>query len=372
MRMFTKNVNIGKIVNMAFSEPAEWIVRYFKQLVPVATTILTGAEDLAISMDNGLEHRFAIKRYSSLSQERARDLIVNWQAPSPRTQLLVAVTELAPRTRDLLREHRVSWIERDTGICHIVAPGLFIDTQLQERTSVPKAGSPTRLRDRTGLIAEALLTSPHLQPIRLASITKSAGVSSALVSRVFRRLTKSQVLEEHGNGPNRSWSLIDFGGLLELWSKEEREPDSVSDLYVWSRSANALYEKLSELNELGSQWAMAGTSAAYLYAPILTAAPNPIVRLDAAVPVQEVAKLLGGEVVKSGANLQIWQSKGNLALQKVHAWIPEKDTIGYPRTGGPLQIISRPRSYIESINAAGRAPEVAQALREKMMRERNA
>jgi len=112
MGMFTKTVNIGRIVNMAFSEPAEWIVRYFKQFVPVTTAILTGAENLAISMDNGLEHRFAIKRYSSLSQERARDLIVNWQAPSPRTQLLVAVTELAPRTRDLLREHRYESLSR--------------------------------------------------------------------------------------------------------------------------------------------------------------------------------------------------------------------------------------------------------------------
>ncbi len=352
---------------MASPETIEWVLRYLRQLGPVTVTLLNEAEDLAITVDNGRQSRFSVKSYLSLSQERAHALLSTLQKHSPKQRLLLAVRELAPHTREILRAHRVSWIERDTGVCHIIAPGLFIDTQFQDSPSLPKAGIPTRLRDRTGLIAETLLISPLVQPIRVASTSKAAGVSSALVSRVFQRLTDLHLLDEKGSGPNRSWSLVDFGGLLELWSKEERNPDRTTNLYVWSRSTSALYDQLPKINELRSQWAVAGTSAAYLYAPILTAPPNPIVRLDAAVPVQEVAKLLGGEIVDSGSNLQIWQNKGNLALHRVQACLSEKGSIGDPRNGGLLQTVSRPRAYIESINAAGRSPEVAQALREKMM-----
>ncbi|SNT13435.1 hypothetical protein SAMN05421770_104318 [Granulicella rosea] len=206
--------------------------------------------------------------------------------------------------------------------------------------------------------------------IRLSAISKNANVSAALVSRVFQRLTALGLLQEHGAGPRRFWSLTDFGGLLELWSKEEREPETVTSLYVWSRSVNALYEKLPKIHDLRARWAVAGTAAAYLYAPVLTAAPSPIVYLDAAVPAQDLAKVLGGEVVDKGGNIQVWQSKGNPALYRIQAYEPAAGAIVTVGAGrGSLELVSKPRAYIETIRAAGRSPEVANALREQMLRD---
>ena len=353
----------------------DWILRYLRQLAPVTVTTTTGDEgyDLAISVEDGRKHRFDVKSVLSLSYERARGLVDMWRSRSSRIRLLFAVPELAPRTREFLREKRISWIERDTGVCHIVAPGLYIDTQVDGTAAHSASPSPTRLRERTGLVAEALLQASPRHTIRLSSISEKAHVSAALVSRVFQRLTELGLLEEHGAGPNRFWSLADFGGLLELWSKEERRPETVTDIYAWSRSTNALYEKLPEIHKLRIQWALAGIAAAYLYAPILTAPPSPIVYIDAAIPVQDLAKVLGGEIVDRGGNVQVWQSKGNPALFQTELYDPSKGAVADLRGGhGVLQIVSKPRAYIETINAAGRGPDVANALREQMLKESDA
>jgi hypothetical protein len=91
--------------------------------------------------------------------------------------------------------------------------------------------------------------------------------------------------------------------------------------------------------------------------------------IDAGISVQKVAKVLGGEIVEIRANLLVWQNKGNPALHHPQSWLPsEKDAIGDRGNGGHLQIVTRPRAYIEAIKAPGRAAEVAQALREKMIR----
>jgi len=353
----------------------DWVLRYLRQLAPVTATTTTRDEGygLAISVEDGRDHRFDIKSVLSLSYEKARDLVGTWRLRSSRIRMLLAVPELAPRTREFLREERISWIERDTGVCHIVAPGLYIDTQVDGTAAHSTSAPPTRLRERTGLVAEALLQASPRHTIRLSSISKKANVSAALVSRVFQRLTELGLLEEHGAGPNRSWSLADFGGLLELWSKEERRPDTVTDIYVCSRSINALYEKLPEIHKLKIHWAVAGIAAAYLYAPILTAAPSPIVYIDTAIPIQDLAKVLGGEIVDKGGNVQAWQSKGNPALYQTRPYPPAKGAVADVRAGhGHLEMVSKPRAYIETINAAGRGPDVAHALREQMLKESHA
>ncbi len=343
-----------------------WVMRFLRQLDSVTATPLKG-DLFALWVAQGKKHRFAVKLYPSLSQERAQEVVRDWSGHSLRDSLLLAVRELAPRTRETLRKAGVSWMESDTGMCHIVAPGILIDTQVKETQPSERTPVPAKLRDRSGLIAEALLKDRS--EIRVATMAKSTNVSPALVSRVFKRLTELQILEEQGAGPNRSWSLKDSGALLELWSKEERPVERVTELYVWSRSPQALYEKLPALHELKAQWAIAGLAAAHLYSPILTAPPKPIIRLDAAVPAQDAAKVLGGEVVEKGANLQVWQTSGNLALHEVEPWITKSGSIGDPSRDGLLQIISRPRAYIETIGAPGRALEVAQNLRERMMKD---
>lgn len=368
--MFTIAVNIRLLVNFVVpsssSMPA-WISRLLHQVEGISFD-QTGETSFVLSVTGGKHYAFTIRSFPSLSREKALDLVKKWKAAtSLQPRPLVASRQLAPHTRDILREAGVSWIEAETGVCHFVAPGILIDTKVEEPGQLKDSDSTrTRLRDRSGLVAEALLNSLKIDQLRLSSIAQQTNVSSGLVSRIFRRLTDLGILAERGSGPNRTWQLTDFGALLELWAQEEREVERVTYLYVWSRSPEALYDKLPALNDLKVQWALAGVSAANLYAPTLTTTPNPIVRIDASVPASQVAQALGGEIVQKGANLQVWQTTGNAALYNVDPWISKEDGIGQANAG-LLQIVSRPRAYIESVAGPGRAPDVAQSLREKMI-----
>jgi hypothetical protein len=125
------------------------------------------------------------------------------------------------------------------------------------------------LIDRSGLIAEVIFTSFLNQELRLAAVAKHANVSGGLVSRIFTRLSSLNIFAQEGSGPNRSWRLRDPGALLEVWSAEERRPERITSLYIWSRSPADLLGKLPQLHELKIQWAASTLSAANLYAPTL-------------------------------------------------------------------------------------------------------
>lgn len=75
-----------------------------------------------------------------------------------------------------------------------------------------------------------------------------------------------------------------------------------------------------QLNRLNGRWAPAGTAAANLYTPTLTTFPDPSIWIESHFSPREVAAVLGGEVVDKGANSQILQSKGNLALENATLW----------------------------------------------------
>jgi len=368
--MFTGLVKMAILVNLAMLSThniPDWISRLLHQVDGISFDQISG-DSFNVSVPGGKHYTFTIRSFPSLSREKAVDLVATLKAmESTRIRPIIASRKLAAPTREILRQANVSWIEAESGVCHFVAPGILIDTKIEEHGHQKEADSTKiRLRDRSGLIAEALLTSPKADDLRLASIVKRTNVSSGLASRLFRRLTDLGILTEHGGGPNRKWQLTDFGALLDLWAQEEREVERVTGLYIWSRSPDALYDKLPALNDLKVQWALAGVSAANLYAPTLTATPNPIVRLDASVPASQAAEALGGEVVQKGANLHLWQTTGNAALYNVAPWISMHGGIGRV-DAGLLQIVSRPRAYIESIASPGRTPDVAQNLRERMI-----
>jgi len=276
---------------------------------------------------------------------------------------LIATQHLSSKTRKLLRENDLSWVEERTGICRLFAPGILIDVRVEGAEREPAIRA--RLRDRSGLIAEILLLNVVHGEIRLANVVKQARVSAALASRVLTRLSNLKLVETHGAGPQRFWKISNAGGLLDLWATEEQSRARGTGLYVWSRSPQELLQKMSRLDYLNGRWALAGTAAANLYAPTLTTFPDPSIWVESHFLPRQVAAALGGEVVDKGANLQILQSKSNLALENATTWAANGRSSDLPKQN--LRMISRPRAYIETVSAAGRGPEVAQNLRQRIL-----
>jgi len=354
-------------VNLAVRESIpDWLSRMLQQVDGLEAHAGPGLDCISVIVNGGRATVFDVVAIPVLSQEKANELIRTWRNSGPnstRHQRLIATRHLSSATRDLLREEGISWAEEGTGICRLFAPGLLVDVRIEDALH-KEAAIRARLRDRSGLVAEILLLAFLRKEIRLANLAKQASVSTALASRVLARIAKLKLLDTHGAGPQRFWRISNAGGLLDLWATEEQGRAQTTGIYVWSRSPQELLKKLPRLNELNGGWALGGMAAANLYAPTLTTFPDPSVWIESRVPVREAASALGGEIADKGSNLQIWQLKNNLALVNAALWTPSSVSadLGVPE----LRIVSRPRAYIETINASGRAPEVAQNLRQRI------
>ena len=301
-----------------------------------------------------------------LSKEKAAELIKEREpfGTDPARATLVATRQLAEPTREMLRKSGISWAEELTGVCHLTGRGLLIDTKIRDDSErKDRSAVQAKLRARSGLVVETILTVFQHEPILIKTIAARATVSPALAFRVLWRLSRLNLLEVHGSGPNRYWRLNEAGGILDLWAAEEEPPKRVTNLYVWARSPQELLQKLSELGRLDRKWAVGGTAAANLYAPTLSSDPDLTVWVDASLPAKEIAAALGGEVVDKGSNLQIWQSGDNLPLNL--AAKARKGSV--PETASDVRLVSPARAYIEAVTAGGRGPDVAQNLRERIL-----
>lgn len=284
-------------------------------------------------------------------------------------RLLIVARQLSEPVRELLRSAEISWVERLSGTYRLVGPGLLIEVTVKAADHHhPKAPARGRLRDKSGLLAEILLQLKRNERFSATEIAKRAGISTALTSRILQRLTQLKTVQRTGTGPFGYWEVADPGALLDVWVAEERSrPDLSRGIYVWSRSPVGVYEKLPKLNEAAASWALGGVSAANLYAPTLTTYPDPTVWVSARIPAQKIAEVIGGELVDKGANMQIWQSDTDVALQHSIDWsAPIGRPAGVVRVAG-MRIVSQPRAYVEAMSGAGRSTEAARNLRQAIL-----
>jgi hypothetical protein len=123
------------------------------------------------------------------------------------------------------------------------------------------------------------------------------------------------------------------------------------------RSSDDLLDQLATLNKASFEYALGGVTAANLFAPSLTVMPQPTIWIPAAASANDVARLLGGEVVESGANVRVWQTSGDVALRRAYSLLPT-----WPTHSG-LRVVTPYRAYVEALQATGRGPDAAAALR---------
>lgn len=336
-----------------------WLVRQLRNIEDLDAEL--DEDVLQLSMSGGSPVSFVVEKKSRLSMEGARALVNLVRDDSER--VLVATRKLSGEARSVLKDHGISWVERDTRACRIQAPGILIERSPEkpavEGHSSPKTQPATKLRGKAGVIAETLLLSFQHDAIRVRSLARQAGASQGYVSRVLNRLEDEEVVAAEGVHAHKRRHIIDSSGLLDMWRDEEKvESWSPHRLYVWAQGTEALYSGLGDLSSANLQWALGHTSAANRYTPSLTREPDPELWISAEVPVGEVATVLEGEVVEEGGNLTVWQTADDTPLY--HAVLPDSDSDHqYP-------MVSRYRAYVEAYHRGGRSEDVATRLREEL------
>jgi len=323
------------------------------------------ADELRIGVMGAEPTRLAMELVARPSEQDLERLLPRL-AGANRPAVLVT-RELAARRRQEMRRSNVSWIEYGTGFVHIRAPGLAVD--LPEDPALRLAEDEDRgvpsLAGKAGIIVEVLIELAESEPlVRQPRVAELAGVTQAWTSRVFSALVEADALEEIGAGP-RKWWRPRVAALLDLWTRNGEALPRVTPLYVWARSPKELLGRFLELDDAGIPYAIGGVAAADIYAPTLTAAPDPEMWIPADIPADAVAQALDGSIIESGANAAIWQVPGDPALRRARpfgAWEELRDD-----DIRELRLVSPGRAVIEAATGPERAPEVAELLRDELL-----
>lgn len=287
------------------------------------------------------------------------------------SKTVVLVTQaLSPRRREQLCALNQSWIEYQTGFVHLRAPGLAVDLPEipSKATGGFDAAAVPSLAGKAGIVVEALVELAQEQTfVEQQEVAELSGSGRAWTSRVFGRLVAAGAMEvmSAGIGPQKKWRP-DVDTLLDLWVKDGGPTQEATNLYVWVRDPEDLLKKLSELNGSNIRYAVGEVVAADLYEPTLTGRPIPKAWIPAVTPPQDFAKALGGEVVDTGANLIIWQETGDPALRlgkNLNSWKNQEQVYL-----GNLSLVSPARAFAESMAAPGRGSEVAESLKQTILR----
>lgn len=345
---------------------AAWILRYLEGAPGIDPRARPDAI-LEVTVTGNRTVEFMVEAKSHIRSGEAQTVIDRLRrtyGTSDRPPL-VATRRLSPELRKLFRDAGISWIERDTGVCHLVAPGLLVHVELEDLAEPPSTRRrPARLVGLSGVIAETILLRFQEDHIRVSDLAEASRASLGLTSRVLQELERDELLVSRGAGPRKKRQLVNPAGLLDRWAEQEVAPEQTTQLFVWAQTVPALYDKLSGLQQEEFGWAVAGVGAANLHVPTLTRLPDPAIWLTASVAPTRVAEALNGEIVDQGGNLRVLQTDRDPALH--HSELRGFRTSEVGIGDRPISVVSKPRAYVESVRAPQRGEEVAANLRDTL------
>ncbi|MFL5383359.1 MAG: hypothetical protein ACJ8GN_12650 [Longimicrobiaceae bacterium] len=277
---------------------------------------------------------------------------------------LLATSRLSGELRIEFARAGLAWIERETGLVHIDAPGLLIQWSTPaEQITRPVSARPVSLGGGASIVGELILAECRDRSFTLGELASRVKVTKARVSQILSALVAAGWLRAEGRTRSREYRLHDPASLLEAWVEQAAAPEHETGAYRWARTVESLYPRLTILNDLQVRWAVGGVAAAQIYEAPLSSAPIPTVWIEASVNVAEVASTLEAEMVAPGdsPNLLFWQSEGDPALQVAAAREPSWGK------GLSLNVVSLPRAYAESRRAGGRSVDAAETLYEALV-----
>ncbi|MFV0306389.1 MAG: hypothetical protein ACK5OX_01435 [Desertimonas sp.] len=313
--------------------PATWGVR-------VARRTADGGDVLVVGED-GTESRIATvtrKRLDPRSVER----IAFTELPA-----MVYAEWLSPRTRDLLRERRVGYLD-GTGNAdlRLSRPALMVRTDGADRDPDPKATSGPTLR---GPRAWALMrTMAEVRPPYTAGdLAAFLGIDKGYVSKVLQALAANRLIDRAPRGPvtDVAWEPL----IRRIASSYSMFDSNETSTWVASSGPAQLLDDLTGKNT--RRWAVSGSFAASGLISV-TAPTVAVIYTDDAERLAKLARLLPTD---TGANVVLAEPF---------------DPIVFDRTGteGSYPRVSAAQTAIDLLTGNARMPSEGEQLLEAMQR----
>lgn len=257
---------------------------------------------------------------------------------------LVVSRFLAPNTRDILRQSRISYADA-TGNLRLESrdPALFIE--LSSASSDPwRSKRPLRSLKGAGTarIVRALLD--YRPPFKLRDFAQSADLPLATASRVVSYLVEEALVSRDGRGPIET---VQWQQLLRRWAIEyPLLTVNRAEFFLEPRGPRALLERLGEID---LEYTVTGSLAAEPKVRFAPAALASIYVRD----IRRAAKALELRSAPSGGNVVLISPASNVAFERT--W-----------TDGSIAYAALSQVAADLLSSPGRAPSEAAALIEWM------
>ncbi len=201
---------------------------------------------------------------------------------------------LSPRTRELLRELDVGYVDTTGNIRIAVdAPGLFISARGSDRDPWPRRDMLQSLRGRGASCAVRAIVDA-VPPFGVRELAAASGIPAATLSRVLRLLDHEDVVTRQPRGQVQT---VDWQGVIRRWAQDYDQTGSNTALaFLEPRGLKAITDKLRTGK---ATYAATGALAAQYFDPVAPARTATLYVPDTV----EAAESLGLRETEAGANV---------------------------------------------------------------------
>lgn len=307
--------------------PAEWRVR-------VARRNADGGE-IELVADDGADTSIAVVTRRRL-EPRSVDRLPLGEQPT-----LVFAEWLSPRTRELLRERNVGFMDSTGNVeLRLPRPALMIRTDGSDRDPDPKpATGPTLRGSRAWALMRTLVEV--LPPYTASDLADRLDIDNGYVTKVLQSLVDERLIERE---PRRPVTEVAWEALLrQITSSYSLFDSNETSTWVASSGPAQLLEDLAGKN--ARRWAVSGSFAASGLVSV-AAAQTAVIYTDDPERLAKVARLLPTD---TGANVVLAQPFDPIVFERI-------------RTDGSFPRVSVAQTAIDLLTRSARMPEEGEAL----------
>ncbi len=269
---------------------------------------------------------------------------------------LIAAESLSHGAKLLLIKKGCAFFEV-SGSLYLRSRNFFINIERETQTT-SRSAPPSLFTDaREGVVHTLLKNAPEWTTgAELAELSRSSPYTCSVV---MQELERREWCETKGAGPSKRRRLIKPGVLLDAWAEQWKKRNRTnSSWYAFVVDPRQLLTSISseiEDSHLNFPWAFTGTSAANIYAPLLTGTDN----VEIVVPpgfTMCLAQTLKLKPAEKGSNVSIIEREGASLLFRDRG------------AEFPTYFASPLIMYLDLLNGRGRNKELAAHLRAQFER----
>ena len=297
---------------------------------------------ISIADDDGTEATVSVVTRHRLEP---RDI---GRLPQPEGSVIVAASWLSPRSRELLRDSQIGFLDHTGNVeLRLRRPALYIRADGSQNDPDPKPTSgPTLRGPRVWALMRTLIEVAP--PYTAGDLSSALGIDDGYVSRVLQTLADERLISRPPRGPV---TTVEWEPLLRKLA-ETYSFFAANETTTWVASAGP--EQL--LDDIGTakagRWAVTGSFVASSLAPV-TAAEIAIVYAEDPERFAKVGRLLPS---KFGANVILAKPYDMIVFRR-----------GWSDAGFPS--VSVAQSAIDSLSGTARMPAEGEALIKWMRRD---